>query len=224
MFLPQFSSTPPEAVLFDLDGTLVDTAPDLGNALNAMRRQRGLAAIPEYSYRPQASHGTQGMLRLGFGVAPQHPDFARLRQEFLDHYADNLTANSPLFDGMAEVLADFDMRGIKWGIVTNKPTLYTQPLLEHLGLLERAACVVSGDTCAQAKPHPAPMLHACAMAGVAAENCLYVGDAQRDVQAAHASGMPVLVALYGYLGEDDQPDTWGAQGVINAPSELLAWI
>jgi 2-phosphoglycolate phosphatase len=215
---------PLDAVLFDLDGTLVDTAPDLGNALNVMRRRRGLSDIPAQAYRPQASHGTQGLLRLGFDVEPQHPDFANLRQEFLDYYADNLTANSPLFDGMAEVLTAFEARGIKWGVVTNKPAVYTQPLLDHLGLLGRAACVVSGDTCAQAKPHPAPVLHACAVAGVEAVNCLYVGDAQRDVQAANAAGMPALVALYGYLGEDDQPASWGALGSIRTPAELLTWL
>lgn len=213
-----------DAVLFDLDGTLVDTAPDLGNALNVMRRRRGLPAIFEQAYRPQASHGTQGLLRLGFGVDSTHPDFASLRQEFLDYYAVHLTANSPIFEGMAEVLAAFDARGIKWGVVTNKPAVYTQPLLKHLGLLARAACVVSGDTCAQAKPHPAPVLHACAVAGVLPGNCLYIGDAQRDVQAASAAGMPSLVALYGYLGEDDRPDTWGAQGSINSPADLLAWV
>ena len=215
---------PPAAVLFDLDGTLVDTAPDLGNALNAMRRRRGLSTIPAHAYRPQASHGTYGLLRLGFDVEPEHPDFASLRREFLDHYAANLTANSPLFDGMPEVLAAFDAHGIKWGVVTNKPAMLTQPLLQHLGLLCRAACVVSGDTCAQAKPHPAPVLHACSVAGVTPERCLYVGDAQRDVQAANAAGMPALVALYGYLGEDDQPEIWGAQGSIRTPAELLDWI
>ena len=215
---------PLDAVLFDLDGTLVDTAPDLGNALNVMRRRRVLSDIPAQTYRPQASHGTQGLLRLGFDVEPQHPDFASLRQEFLDYYADNLTTNSPLFDGMDEVLAAFEACGIKWGVVTNKPAVYTHPLLDHLGLLDRAACVVSGDTCAQAKPHPAPVLHACAVAGVAAAQCLYVGDAQRDVQAANAAGMPALVALYGYLGADDQPASWGAQGSIRTPIELLRWL
>jgi phosphoglycolate phosphatase len=213
-----------KAVLFDLDGTLVDTAPDLGAALNAMRQRRGLSPIPESAYRPQSSHGAQGLIRLGFRVDQQHPDFPGLHQEFLEHYAANLTRNSPLFPGMAEVLEIFDARAVKWGIVTNKPARYTQPLLAHLGLLERAAFVVSGDTCAQPKPHPAPVLHACQIARAPVQDCLYVGDAERDVEAANAAGMPALVALYGYLGQDDRPEAWGAQGYIHAPVDLLDWI
>lgn len=213
-----------KAVLFDLDGTLVDTAPDLGDALNAMRRKRGLSLIPDQLCRAQASHGARGLLELGFDIDREHPDFADLRQEFLAHYAANLTRNSPLFDGMAEVLDAFDARSIKWGVVTNKPAIYTQPLLAHLGLLARAACVVSGDTCAHPKPHPAPVLHACEIAQVAPDACIYVGDAERDIQAAKAAGMPALVALYGYLGQLDQPDQWGACGYINTPADLLAWV
>jgi 2-phosphoglycolate phosphatase len=212
------------AVLFDLDGTLVDTAPDLGAALNAMRQRRGLAEISEADYRPQASHGSQGLLRIGFDVDQKHPGFEALRQEFLAHYAANLTRNSPLFPGMAEVLDAFDARAIKWGVVTNKPAKYTQPLLAHLGLAERAAFVVSGDTCAHSKPHPEPVLHACRIARVTVENCLYVGDAERDVQAANAAGMPALIAMYGYLGLDDRPQSWGARGFINKPADLLAWV
>ncbi len=217
-------STRIDAVLFDLDGTLVDTAPGLGAALNAMRQRRGLPEIAPADYRPQASHGSQGLLRIGFDVDQQHPDFTTLRREFLAHYAANLTRNSPLFPGMAEVLDKFEARSIKWGVVTNKPAEYTQPLLAHLGLLARAAFVVSGDTCAQAKPHPAPLLHACREAGVPVENCLYVGDAERDVQAANAAGMPALVALYGYLGLDDRPESWGARGFIDSPAALLDWV
>lgn len=213
-----------KAVLFDLDGTLVDTAPDLGDALNAMRRKRGLSLIPDQLCRAQASHGARGLLELGFDIDREHPGFADLRQEFLAHYAANLTRNSPLFAGMAEVLDTFDARSIKWGVVTNKPAIYTQPLLAHLGLLARAACVVSGDTCAHPKPHPAPVLHACEIAQVAPDACIYVGDAERDIQAAKAAGMPALVALYGYLGQLDQPDQWGACGYINTPADLLAWV
>ncbi len=212
------------AILFDLDGTLVDTAPDLGATLNVMRQRRGLDDIPEHEYRPQSSHGTQGLLRLGFSVDPQHPDFPGLRQEFLEYYAANLTARSPLFDGMADVLDVLDRQAIKWGVVTNKPARYTQPLLAHLGLSERAAFIVSGDTCVHPKPHPAPLLHACKTAEVAVGNCLYVGDAERDVQAANAAGMPALVAMYGYLGIDDHPEAWGARGFIDRPAELLVWL
>jgi phosphoglycolate phosphatase len=212
------------AVLFDLDGTLVDTAPDLGGALNAMRHKRGLAAIPAPACRAQSSHGARGLLKLGFDVEPQHPDFSDLRQEFLDVYATILTRNSPLFDGVAEVLAALNERAIKWGIVTNKPACYTQPLVEHLGLAERAAFIVSGDTCGQPKPHPEPVLHACRVANVAVNACIYVGDAERDIQAANAAGMPALVAMYGYLDAADQPGDWGARGFIHAPADLLAWV
>ncbi len=212
------------AVLFDLDGTLVDTAPDLGAALNAMREKRGLGVISALEYRPQSSHGVQGLLRIGFDVDREHADFAGLREEFLAHYAANLTRNSPLFPGMADVLDDLDARAIKWGIVTNKPTRYTDPLLAHLGLSERAAFVVSGDTCPHPKPHPEPLFLACKIAAVEAQHCLYVGDAERDVQAANAAGMPALVALYGYLGEADRPQEWGARGFIDTPAELLDWV
>lgn len=213
-----------DTVLFDLDGTLVDTAPDLGHALNEMRRRRGMPALPEALTRPQSSHGSQGMLRLGFGIAADHADFPALRQEFLTTYAAHLTARSTLFPGMAEVLASLEGRGLKWGVVTNKPARYTEPLLAHLGLMVRAACVVSGDTCPQSKPHPAPLLHACQVAASTPAQCLYVGDAARDVEAATAAGIPSLVALYGYLGEQDQPERWGAAGFIRSPAGLLDWL
>jgi 2-phosphoglycolate phosphatase len=212
------------AVLFDLDGTLVDTAPDLGATLNAMRLRRGMMPISHAECRAQASHGAQGLLRLGFEVDREHPDFADLRQEFLEHYAANLTANSPLFGGMAEVLDKLDARAIKWGVVTNKPASLTEPLMAHHGLHHRAAFIVSGYTCEFPKPHPAPVLHACRIAGVAVEACIYVGDAARDVEAANAAGMPALVALYGYLARDDQPQAWGARGYIESPLDLLAWV
>lgn len=212
------------AVLFDLDGTLLDTAPDLAAALNRMRDKRGLAPLPRAQCRPQASHGTRGLLRIGFDVAPGHPSFEALREEFLGLYADTLTAHSPLFDGMAEVLASLEARRIPWGVVTNKPARYTEPLLDHHGLLKRAACVVSGDTCARAKPHPEPILHACEIAGIAIDDCVYVGDAERDMQAARAAGMSGLVALYGYLDVADRPREWGARGYLCAPADLLDWM
>ena len=212
------------AVLFDLDGTLLDTAPDLAAALNRMRARRGLPGLPLAQCRPQASHGTRGLLGIGFDVAPGHASFAALRDEFLGLYEDTLTANSPLFDGMAEVLASLEARRIPWGVVTNKPARYSEPLLDHHGLLERAACVVSGDTCARAKPHPEPILHACEVAAIAIDNCVYVGDAERDMQAARAAGMSGLVALYGYLDVADRPREWGARGYLRAPADLLDWL
>ena len=211
-------------VLFDLDGTLVDTAPDLGLSLNEMRRRRGLAPLAQSEYRPQASHGSRGLIKLGFGVDQGHPDFVGLRDEFLALYAECLTRNSPLFPGMDAVLDHIESRRLNWGVVTNKPTRYTEPLLHHLGLLDRAACVVCGDTLAHAKPHPAPMLHACGLAGSKPAQCLYVGDAERDVAAANAAGMPALVALYGYLAQHDRPGEWGALGQIDSPAGLLDWL
>lgn len=211
-------------ILFDLDGTLVDTAPDLGAALNEMRARRDLAPLDYALIRPQASHGSQGLLRIGFGVGAEHPDFAALRLEFLDIYADCLIDSSPLFPGVAEMLDGLEQRGLSWGIVTNKPARYTDPLVAHLGLDRRAACIVSGDTCARPKPHPEPMQHACRVVGSAPEQCLYVGDAERDIQAARAVGMPALVALYGYLDETDTPEAWGGHGFIESPGALLDYL
>ena len=211
-------------VLFDLDGTLVDTAPDLGFALNELRRRRGLEPLADALIRPQASHGSQGLIRLGFGITPEHPEFPALRQEFLDLYDRNLAELTLLFPGMAEVLDTMEAEGIRWGVVTNKPERFTRPLLQHLGLLDRAACVVSGDTCANSKPHPEPLLHACLTAGAQPEQCLYVGDAERDVAAASAAGMSAVIARYGYLGEEYRPEEWGAAGFIDAPGGLIDWI
>lgn len=215
---------PVRAVLFDLDGTLVDTAPDLIFTLNEMRRRRGLAEMAREPLRAQASHGTQGLIRLGFGIGHEHPEFPALRAEFLEIYIDHLTTRSGLFPEMAEVLEGLEARGMSWAVVTNKPAFLTEPLLAGLGLLFRAASVVSGDTCAHPKPHPAPLLHACGQMGIHPDACLYVGDAARDVEAASAAGMPTLVALYGYLGEDDRPDEWGAAGFIQSPRGLIDWL
>lgn len=213
-----------KVVLFDLDGTLVDTAPDLGFALNELRQQRGLAPLSDAVIRPQASHGARGLLRLGFDVTPEDADFQTLRQAFLDIYEANIVRDSCLFPGMADVLSQLEGAGIRWGVVTNKPERYTVPLLRGLELIERAACVVSGDTCPQPKPHPAPMLHACHLAGAEAGECLYVGDAERDVEAARAAGMPTLIARYGYISEQDRPEEWGALGFIDTPLGLLDWL
>jgi 2-phosphoglycolate phosphatase len=211
-------------VLFDLDGTLVDTAPDLGFTLNELRRRRGLPALAEAEYRAQASHGSQGLIRLGFGIGEDHPEFPALREEFLEIYEAHLTRNSPVFPGMGEVLSALEEKDLNWGVVTNKPTRLTEPLLRHLGLMNRAACVVCGDTLAWNKPHPAPMLYACRLAGSKPPQCLYVGDARRDMDAASAAGMPALVALYGYLGESDRPEEWGAIGHIETPAGILDWL
>jgi phosphoglycolate phosphatase len=209
------------AVLFDLDGTLVDTAPDLGDAINIMLARRNRPALADSIIRAQASHGAQALIRSAFNVAETDAAFAELRQEFLQHYSAHIADRSSPFPGMDRLLAELESRAIAWGVVTNKPARYTEPLLEQLGLLSRAACVVSGDTCARAKPHPEPMQHACRSIDLAPERCLYVGDAERDIQAARAVGMPVVVALYGYLSETDRPEQWGGDGYINQPTDLL---
>lgn len=213
-----------KAVLFDLDGTLVDTAPDLGYALNLQRGLHGLAPLPDDVIRPQASHGARGLLMLGFGIGHEDSGFSPMRQEFLQLYADNLCKHSRLFDGMDELLTELEARKLPWGVVTNKPASFTEPLLSILDLADRAACIVSGDTCPEPKPHPGPLLHASVLIGIAPEHCLYVGDAERDVEAARNAGMPCVVANYGYLGEADDPHSWGADGFIQQPQELIKFL
>jgi phosphoglycolate phosphatase len=212
------------AVLFDLDGTLADTAPDLGHALNRQREMRGLDALPVAAIRPHASAGARGLLKLGFDLEPGHADFDAMRAEFLDFYAERLCHYTRLFDGVPQVLTALEALGLRWGVVTNKPARFTLPLLELLGLASRAACVVSGDTTAHPKPHPAPLLAAAAALGLAPAECLYVGDDRRDVEASAAAGMPCLVAAYGYLGNGGDPATWGARFLIGNPLDLLPWL
>lgn len=212
------------AVLFDLDGTLADTAPDLGHALNEQRRRHGLPPLPQELIRPHASHGARGLLAIGFNLAPTDADFTRMREEYLQLYADNLCLHTRLFPGMAETLETLETRHIPWGVVTNKPERFTHPLMERLGLRHRAACTISGDTCSKPKPHPEPILCACRDLELPPADCIYVGDAERDVEAAVAAGMEALVAAYGYLGEQDQPGKWGAKGIIAKPEELLGYL
>lgn len=209
------------AVLFDLDGTLIDTAPDLGHALNLQRGRHGLAPLADAVIRPQASHGARGLLGLGFGIAPDDAKFPAMREELLELYAANLCQLSRPFPGIPELLDALETRGLKWGVVTNKPARFTEPLLSLLDLAERAACIVSGDTCPQPKPHPAPMLAAAELCGMRPGECLYLGDAARDIEAARAAAMPALVATWGYLGADDAPHTWGARAQIRHPLETL---
>jgi 2-phosphoglycolate phosphatase len=214
---------PPRAVLFDLDGTLLDTAPDMVGALNALRLEALRAPLPYEEVRPLVSHGSARLVKLGFPEAD--PDaFAELQKRYLEIYRGALSVKTRLFDGMDRVLAELVRRGLLCGIVTNKPAWLTDPLLEQLGLTPLFACVVSGDTVGARKPHPMPMLHAAKLAGIDAGECVYVGDAERDVQAAHAAGMPALVATYGYLQPDENWQAWGADGFIRHPSELLGWL
>ena len=213
-----------KAVLFDLDGTLADTAPDLGYALNQQRQLHGLAPLAQAEIRPQASHGARGLLKLGFNITPQDASFAAMREEYLQLYETHICDHTQLFPGTLEILAELERRGILWGVVTNKPARFTLPLLEKLGLAQRTACVISGDTTANAKPHPEPLLHACKEIGLACTECLYIGDAERDVQAAVAAHMRVLIARYGYIDEQDQPEIWGAHGMIDTPGEILSYL
>jgi phosphoglycolate phosphatase len=212
------------AVLFDLDGTLVDTAPDLGYALNLQRAAHGLPPLADEVIRPQASHGARGLLGIGFDLHPDDAKFSPMREEFLQLYADNICRHSRPFPGILELLAELEARGLKWGVVTNKPARFTEPLMSILDLAERAACIVSGDTCLQPKPHPAPMLAAAELCGATPAQCLYLGDAERDIEAARAAAMPALVAAWGYLDASDEPHTWGAHAQIRHPIETLDFL
>jgi phosphoglycolate phosphatase len=209
------------AVLFDLDGTLADTAPDLAGALNALLVERGVRTVPVADARPLTSSGARGMLKVGLGIDPGHAEYESLKARFLDLYAERVCVETRLFRGIPELLAALEQRAIAWGVVTNKAERFTRPLLEALALLERAACIVGGDTTGRAKPHPDPLLHAAQRVGHDPARCLYVGDDLRDVQAARAAGMPVLAAAYGYLGVDGDPHAWGADAVIEHPLEIL---
>lgn len=213
---------PIKTVLFDLDGTLADTAPDLAYALNGVLVEQGRAPLPLDVIRPAASHGGITLIRRGFGE--DHPEEETLRLRLLDIYQANIARETRLFPGMAEVLAGIEARGLNWGVVTNKPGWLTEPLLAALELSQRAACIVSGDTCEQRKPHPQPILHACRQAGSEARECLYVGDAERDIEAGRRAGAHTLAALFGYIGEDDRPQAWRADALIEQPEEILAWL
>lgn len=219
MVIPPFN-----VLLFDLDGTLVDTAPDLGFSLNTLLQQEGRKTLDQALIRPVASHGSAGLLKLGFGMNKDHPDFARLQQRFLQIYADNLTRKSALFIGMRQVLDTLTANQIRWGIVTNKPAFLTDPLMQQLNLTEQAACIVSGDTTPFSKPHPAPIHHACELLAVSPADCVYIGDALRDIEAAKNAHMRAVVARYGYIQHDENIDLWQADCVINHPLEILQWI
>ena len=210
-----------KVVLFDLDGTFADTAPDLAAALNHTRATRNLPPLPLALLRPQASHGSRGLLKVGFDIEPDAPDFNTLRDIFLDYYARNICIHTKLFANTAELIDELEQRNIKWGIVTNKPHRFTVPLMKALGYAGRAACLISGDTYAHAKPHPEPLLKACEIIGVSPAQCLYLGDDIRDMQAANAAGMRGVIANYGYVSDDVSIENWNAHGSINRPTELL---
>lgn len=210
-----------KTILFDLDGTMVDTAPDLGLALNMQRERHGLPPLAQETIRPFASHGSRGLLGIGFDLTPADAAFSAMRDEYLDLYDEVFTRAPALFDGMGEVLEVLESAGMQWGVVTNKPRRFTGRLMQALALESRAACIVSGDDAERPKPYPDTLLLACELALCPPETCIYVGDAERDIVAGHAAGMRTVVARYGYLDEHDQPETWHAEFMIDAPQELL---
>jgi N-acetyl-D-muramate 6-phosphate phosphatase len=217
------SATEVRAVLFDLDGTLLDTAPDMVSALNVLRQQEGLPLLPYPQVRPFVSHGAAALVHQGFPTADGIM-FETLRRRFLTIYAGALAVESRPYEGVLEALAYLESIAIPWGIVTNKPEGLAGPLLEHLELRSRAAVVVCGDTVPERKPHPLPLLHAAARLGVDPTESVYVGDAERDVLAAQAAGMRAYVALYGYIPMDERPHEWPASGWIERPQELALWL
>lgn len=210
------------AVLFDLDGTLADTAPDLALALNRLLLEEGCQPQPYDAIRPVASHGTRGLVKLGFGIGVDHPDFARLCTRFLELYDACFCEETRLFDGMSGLLTVLAERGMPWGVVTNKPARFTDPLLAALPLPSMPGVTVSGDTVGVSKPDPKPMYYAAEMLGVDPAGCLYVGDAERDIEAGRRVGMTTVFAAYGYISAEDRPDEWGADIHIHHPLELLA--
>ena len=212
------------SVLFDLDGTLLDTAPDLAHALNFVLQENARDPLPLERIRRVVSHGGRALIELGFGPEHDTPDLESLRQQLLAYYQQHLSEHTRLFPGMEIVLETLASREIPWGIVTNKPGWLTEPLLRQMQLFGQAACIISGDSLPERKPHPAPLLHASTLMGIRPESCLYVGDAERDIEAGRRAGMTTLAALYGYLLEEDRPETWRADGCIRAPEELLDWL
>ncbi len=207
------------AVLFDLDGTFADTAPDLGLAVNTMRAARGLSPVPLADTRRVTSLGARGLLGVGFGITPEHPDYLAMREEFLQLYENKLCCETTLFPGMAELIDRLEQRNVVWGIVTNKAERFAKPLMLQLGYATRAACIIGGDTTAHMKPHPAPLLAAAETIGIAPQSCIYVGDDERDIRAGRAAGMRTVAVRFGYLNGSN-PEDWNADSLVSTPLEI----
>ncbi len=214
----------PALLLFDLDGTLVDSAPDLAGAANDLRQVHGLPPLPYAALRPMVGTGARGMVGVAFGVTPGEDRFADLRDAFLARYAERMLHSTQVFDAMAPVLDRLDAAGQCWGIVTNKAMRFAEPIVVGLGLGTRAAVVIAGDTTPHAKPHPEPLLEAARRLGLAPAACAYVGDDERDVVAGRAAGMVTLAAAWGYLGQGEPVEGWGADHVLSSPADILQWL
>ncbi len=213
-----------KGILFDLDGTLIDTAGDLGQALNGVLQARSRPILPLSDIRASAGKGCKGLLKLGLNMADTHPEYRAHCDELLGYYEQHIFDTTRLFPGMDKVLAYLEKKQIPWGIVTNKPERFTSNLVTALQLKDKATCVISGDTLAKSKPHPEPVIHACKLMGVNPAECIYVGDAEVDIIASNAAGTLSLVALYGYIAVDENPKDWRADGYIQQPLDILDWI
>jgi phosphoglycolate phosphatase len=209
------------AVLFDLDGTLIDSAPDLGAAADGMRLRRGMSSLPQDRYRPLAGSGARGMLHVAFGVTPAHAEYDALKEEFFVAYSECLLQRTQPFDEVQEMLVSLQNRGLAWGVVTNKSQRFTVPITQAMTLFATASAIVSGDTTPHAKPHPAPLLEAARRMSVSPAECIYVGDDERDILAGRAAGMCTVAARYGYLGAGTDVAAWGASAEVSSPLELL---
>ena len=212
-----------QAVLFDLDGTLIDSAPDLGAAVDKMRVDRGMPSLPLDHYRHMAGAGARGMLGIAFGMTPEHPDFEVMKEEFFVNYESCMTERTRIFDGVVDMIARLDAWGLSWGVVTNKSSRFTDPLTSAMPLFATAKAIVSGNTTPHAKPHPEPLFEAARRLQLAPHECVYVGDDKRDIEAALAAGMPALAACWGYMGEH-AVQTWGAHALLEQPLDLLTWL
>jgi phosphoglycolate phosphatase len=210
----------PKAVLFDLDGTLIDSAPDLAAAADKMRTDRGLPSLEYALYRPMAGSGARGMLHVAFGMPEAHADYEDFKNEFLNNYQQAMTLKTTVFSGVTDMLSALQAMGLRWGVVTNKSQRFTIPLSQQMDLFKTAGAVVSGDTTPHAKPHPAPLLEAARLLGLPPQDCWYVGDDERDIVAGKAAGMVTVAANYGYLGVETEVLQWGADFVIHHPDEL----
>lgn len=213
-----------DTVLFDLDGTLLDTAPDLCRALNATLKEIGQPPLPLARVKPLISHGAIGMITYALANTPQEYNYEQLVQRLISFYQQHIAVQTELFSGMTHVLNQLESQGYTWGIVTNKQAYLTDPLLQALNLHHRASCIISGDTTAHCKPHPEPLLEACRQLDCTPNTCIYIGDAKKDIQAGQAAGMTTLAATYGYIALNDDPKQWGACGLIDAPEDILNWI